>query len=406
MAAGTAKGPTRFGPFSRVVSAEPTIVRVDGPPDPMISPVRSFLTGIPISSLTCLGEFAKYLQEPRFVEDFDLVIVVGADSSAYEFSRKLHETFGDYYHILGYTNNGKPENDHSSLKRYLLGKNWEMEILLSKYAVEQVFVVSDSMLEKKYELVRIACENHNVPVKMVSPHINNLMQQIKVKDVTGVPLSTYRNRRYRVNYWHRKVKRLFDLVILALGSIVILPLGLLSAALIKLTSKGPVFFKQPRSLYKNGPSFLFYKFRTMYDEADRKKEKMLHENETDGALFKTKKDPRVTPVGSFLRKYSLDEIPQFINVLKGEMSIVGPRPLPVKDFEMIKNGKVNYDWYEKRGEVKPGITGLWQISGRSNLSFEEMCLMDLYYIENQSVFFDMEIMFETVPVILMGKGAY
>jgi lipopolysaccharide/colanic/teichoic acid biosynthesis glycosyltransferase len=93
-------------------------------------------------------------------------------------------------------------------------------------------------------------------------------------------------------------------------------------------------------------------------------------------------------------------------VLKGEMSIVGPRPLPIDDFNMIKNGKVNYDWYKKRGEARPGITGLWQISGRSNLSFEEMCLLDLYYIENQSIFFDMEIMFETIPVAFLGRGAY
>ena len=167
-----------------------------------------------------------------------------------------------------------------------------------------------------------------------------------------------------------------------------------------------MFFKQKRASYKGGPTFDFYKFRTMYVNAEQIKEKLLQQNESNGALFKIKKDPRVTPIGRFLRKYSLDEIPQFINVLKGEMSIVGPRPLPVKDFDLIKNGKINYDWYTKRGLAKPGITGLWQISGRSDLSFEEMCLLDLYYIENQSIFFDLEIMFETIPVILTGRGAY
>ena len=191
-----------------------------------------------------------------------------------------------------------------------------------------------------------------------------------------------------------------------MAGVVLLPVGLVIAALIKLTSPGPVFFKQERALYKGGPTFWFYKFRTMYVDAEERKKELLDKNETNGALFKMKNDPRVTPVGRFLRKYSLDEIPQFINVLKGEMSIVGPRPLPVRDFDMLKNGKMNYDWYTKRGAAKPGITGLWQISGRSNLSFEEMCMLDLYYIENQSVFFDLEIMFDTIPVMFLGKGAY
>ena len=332
-------------------------------------------------------------------------LIVGADKSAYNFFQALREIYGDYYEIVGFTNNGHPERDLPELKHRLVGKHWEMEMIIDRYKPEQVFIVSDSMLEKKYELVRIACENHNIPVKMVSPYIQNLMNQIKVKDVTGVPLNTV-NGRPRYKKWQARIKRTFDLLTVGMASIILVPVGLLIAGLIKLTSRGPVFFKQERSLYRGGPTFLFYKFRTMYQDADRIKEKLLGKNETNGALFKMKNDPRVTPVGRFLRKYSLDEIPQFINVLKGDMSIVGPRPLPVRDFEMIKNGKVNYDWYAKRGETKPGITGLWQISGRSNLSFEEMCLLDLYYIENQSIFFDLEIIFETVPVILMSRGAY
>jgi lipopolysaccharide/colanic/teichoic acid biosynthesis glycosyltransferase len=114
----------------------------------------------------------------------------------------------------------------------------------------------------------------------------------------------------------------------------------------------------------------------------------------------------VTLFGRIIRKLSLDELPQIINVLKGEMSIVGPRPLPVKDFENINDIGMSLEWHNQRGNVKPGITGLWQISGRSNLSFEEMLFLDLYYIEHQSVFFDMEILFETLPTVLFGKGAY
>jgi lipopolysaccharide/colanic/teichoic acid biosynthesis glycosyltransferase len=259
----------------------------------------------------------------------------------------------------------------------------------------------------KYVNVRRACEKHNVNLKMVSPHIKSLMKKRKIKDVTGVPLVTDHGRT-RYLYFQRLFKRMLDLSVLAAGSIVIVPLCLFTACLIKLTSKGPVFFKQKRALYKGGPEIDVYKFRSMCVEADNMKKDLLKENETNGALFKMKNDPRITPVGHLIRKLSLDEFPQFINVLKGEMSIVGPRPLPVNDYNMLKNtDKLCFDWYKKRGQsVVPGITGLWQISGRSELSFEEMCLLDLYYIENQSIFFDLEIMFDTGCVMVFGSGAY
>lgn len=332
------------------------------------------------------------------------VIIVGTDSSALRFSEMLSDTYGEFYNMQGFIANGTPHR-HPEIEPYIVGKYDDVNYVINKKAIEQVFIVSDSMLQKKYEPIRQVCEKNQVTVKMVSPDIKKLMRQIKVKDVTGVPLTTDKRRR-RVNTWQARLKRVFDLFVLAMLSIVLIPIGAIIATLIKFTSKGPVFFKQKRALYKGGPVFWFYKFRTMYENADEMKAEIWDNNETNGALFKMKDDPRVTPLGKWLRKYSLDEIPQFINVLKGEMSIVGPRPLPVNDFSKIKNGKVNYDWYAKRGDTKPGITGLWQISGRSNLSFEEMCLLDLYYIENQSIFFDVEIMFETIPVAFLGKGAY
>ncbi len=332
------------------------------------------------------------------------VLVVGTDYSALRFSEILQDTFGKYYHIQGFVANGKPHH-HPEISPQIVGYYQDVERLIQEKGIDQVFIVSDSMLQKKYEPIRQACEKHGVTVKMVSPDIRKLMKQIKVKDITGVPLTT-ETRRVKVNTWRARLKRLFDLVVVAVMSVVLLPLGFIIAILIKATSKGPVFFKQKRALYKGGPEFWFYKFRTMRQDADEMKAIIWSQNETNGALFKMKNDPRVTKVGKWLRKYSLDELPQFINVLKGEMSIVGPRPLPVEDFGKLRNGKVNYDWYAKRGNTRPGITGLWQISGRSDLSFEEMCLLDLYYIENQSIFFDVEIMFETIPVAFLGKGAY
>jgi len=332
-------------------------------------------------------------------------LIVGSDTSALRFFENLQDNYGDFYRVKGFLTNGRPTKVDPAITPYILGDYNTIEDVLEKHHIDQVFIVSDSMLQKKYEPIRQVCGRRNVQVKMVSPFIKNLMRQIRVKDITGVPLVLLEDRP-RFQAYQARLKRFLDLLVLLLASIVLVPVCLFIAGLIKLTSRGPVFFKQKRALYKGGPEFWFYKFRTMYENADEIKEKYLAQNEANGALFKMKRDPRVTPVGRWLRKYSLDELPQFINVLKGEMSIVGPRPLPVKDFDLIRNGKMNYDWYKLRGRTKPGITGLWQISGRSNLSFEEMCMLDLYYIENQSIFFDLEIMFETIPVMFTGRGAY
>jgi lipopolysaccharide/colanic/teichoic acid biosynthesis glycosyltransferase len=136
------------------------------------------------------------------------------------------------------------------------------------------------------------------------------------------------------------------------------------------------------------------------------KESLFEMNESEGALFKIKNDPRITKVGKIIRKFSIDELPQFINVLKGEMSIVGPRPLPVEDLEKVEETKEFWKSIKDREKVKPGITGLWQISGRSKVGFRDMIWLDLYYVENQSLLFDLEIIFATIPVVLFGKGAY
>ena len=171
------------------------------------------------------------------------------------------------------------------------------------------------------------------------------------------------------------------------------------ALLIKIESSGPVFFKQTRNGIKY-KEFTCYKFRSMNVGAEQKKEALSTDNIMNGPVFKMINDPRITKLGKFLRKTSLDELPQLLNVLRGDMSLVGPRPALPKEIKNYQN------WHRKRHSVKPGITGLWQISGRSELSFEEMCLLDLYYIENHSIFLDFEIMFETIPAMIVGKGAY
>jgi len=144
----------------------------------------------------------------------------------------------------------------------------------------------------------------------------------------------------------------------------------------------------------------------MVEDADKLKDTLLPLNESNGALFKMKKDPRLTKVGKFIRRFSIDELPQLFNVLKGEMSLVGPRPLPLSDYDQVDESPELWEAIKDREKLKPGVTGLWQISGRSHLGFREMVLLDSYYVDNHSILFDLEILFETIPVVLMGRGAY
>lgn len=198
----------------------------------------------------------------------------------------------------------------------------------------------------------------------------------------------------------RMVRRLFDVFVAGLGLVLVSPFLLLVAAAIKLTSKGPVLFSQER-IGVNRKPFTIYKFRSMYEQAAEMQAQVEEFNESGEGLFKIREDPRVTPMGRFLRRFSLDELPQLINVLKGEMTIVGPRPLPRRDFE-------NYyeEWHYSRHEGLPGLTCLWQISGRSDVSFHDMCVLDVYYLRNRNWVLDVKIIFRTIWVVLFAKGAY
>ena len=174
---------------------------------------------------------------------------------------------------------------------------------------------------------------------------------------------------------------------------------LLTAGLIRLTSEGPVFFKQTRMGYGKRP-FQIFKFRTMVQNAEKLMSQVEHLNETQGPTFKLKHDPRITPLGKFLRKTSLDELPQLINVLVGDMSLVGPRPLPLRDYEGFSE-----DWHRRRFSVKPGITCLWQVMGRSSIGFDEWMALDMRYIDQWSVWLDIKILFQTIPAVFRGSGA-
>ncbi|MEL7208476.1 MAG: sugar transferase, partial [Actinomycetota bacterium] len=199
--------------------------------------------------------------------------------------------------------------------------------------------------------------------------------------------------------WRARAKRLFDVATAAIGLLVAAPVLAVATVAIKLDGPGPVFFGQDR-VGRDGRRFRVWKFRTMVPDAEARLEELREHNEADGPLFKMRDDPRITRVGRFLRKTSLDELPQLWNVLRDEMSMVGPRPALPDEVEAW-----DQDLHE-RLRVKPGITGMWQVSGRSDADFEEYARLDLYYVHNWSLMVDLQIMARTVPTVLRSSGAY
>jgi exopolysaccharide biosynthesis polyprenyl glycosylphosphotransferase len=200
-------------------------------------------------------------------------------------------------------------------------------------------------------------------------------------------------------FYRRYVKRPADAFASGLGLVLLSPVFLVLSLLVKLDSRGPVFFKQMR-VGKDGREFEFYKFRSMVQDAEQLKNELMHLNELEGPVFKISNDPRITPIGRFLRRTSLDELPQLFNVLRGDMSLVGPRPpLPAE--------VANYEsWQRQKLSVLPGITCLWQISGRNHIGFTEWMRLDIEYIRRQSFGVDLRILLRTLPAVLLRKGAY
>lgn len=233
---------------------------------------------------------------------------------------------------------------------------------------------------------------------MMVPTTPALMDNtLVVSNDVGTPLLEVRYPRLSSVQW--AMKRTLDLAVSSALLVVLSPILLGITLLIRLESSGPAIFEQRRA-GTDEMDFVCYKFRSMYVDAAERQAELENQNEAEGAFFKMKRDPRVTPSGTFLRRWSLDELPQLVNVFKGDMSLVGPRPLPLRDFEQMS------DYEKRRLSTVPGITGLWQISGRSDLPFDEMMRLDLHYIENWSLSLDVSILMKTFRAIVQGKGAY
>jgi exopolysaccharide biosynthesis polyprenyl glycosylphosphotransferase len=279
----------------------------------------------------------------------------------------------------------------------MLGEAQQLREVVAAHAIDTAIIATTAFDHDIVSRMIAELRDTGVTILLSSGLFDILTSRVLVKEVAGVPLISVRS----VSFSPRNafIKRAFDLVMALAMVLAGMPLWLLIAAAIRIDSPGPVLFKQER-VGRGGRRFLMYKFRSMFSDAEERLAEVLDANEADGPLFKMKEDPRVTRVGKWLRRYSIDEFPQLLNVLKGEMSLVGPRPPLPRETEAYSE----HDW--QRMQVLPGMTGLWQVSGRSHLTFEEMVRLDLFYIENWSVTFDLALMLRTIPVVLGARGAW
>jgi exopolysaccharide biosynthesis polyprenyl glycosylphosphotransferase len=315
------------------------------------------------------------------------VLLIGSDDTADEIF-KSYNVKGSRYKIIGVLN----DQNNNNIK--LLGKASDYQKIIEQYKIDEV-VQTDQNLDKNLtESIINYCHLNGIGFKFISSISAIRSKNIIVEAIGGIPVIEI--RRSPLAGWGRIAKRIMDIIGSIIAIIIASPLMLVVSIVIKLDSKGPVLFKQ-RRVGANNKEFIFMKFRSMYTGAHKEHEKMIKKY---GNMFKLKDDPRVTRFGRFLRKTSIDELPQFFNVFKGEMSLVGPRPPMPEEVSRYS------EWQKKRVGFKPGVTGLWQVSGRSDTSFEEWVKLDVYYIENWSLLLDLHIILKTFFVIFTKRGAY
>lgn len=317
-------------------------------------------------------------------------LIVGAGSEGRIVQRKLeaHPEFG--LQVIGFVDD---ERD-----RDVLGSHKDLPRLIDTLEVDWVVVAQTEPTNELLDLMR-EVRRPDVHLSIVPSYSELFASNANIEELEGIPIVSLPPMRLSRSI--RTVKRAIDLVASALGLLVLTPLLAAVAIAIRLDSPGPIFFRQRRH-GRGGSEFRIVKFRTMVADAEQQRMAMAHLNEMEGSgpLFKMANDPRITKVGAFLRKTSLDELPQLWNVLRGEMSLVGPRPFVIHESEQITG------WAGRRLDTTPGITGLWQILGRNDIPFDEMVKLDYVYVTNWSLWWDIKILLRTIPTVLGRKGAY
>jgi exopolysaccharide biosynthesis polyprenyl glycosylphosphotransferase len=327
------------------------------------------------------------------------VLIVGTSKRAIDFADRLESNAELGYSVIGFADQHWDGIHHLQQggKSLLCDLHGLPQFLRSNIVDEVVIALPIRSFHDDASRVAAVCEQQGIIVRVL-PNIFDLkMARSRAEEMEGDSVITHYTG--VIEGWPVVIKRMLDFSLALMALILVSPVMLLAAALIKMTSPGPVFFTQKR-IGQNKRKFTIYKFRSMFMDAEAKIRQLEHLNEVSGPVFKIKDDPRITPVGKFLRKMSIDELPQLLNVLKGDMSLVGPRPLPIRDYEGFSQ-----DWHRRRFSVRPGITCLWQVNGRSSIPFEKWMELDMQYIDKWSLWLDLKILARTIPAVLKGFGA-
>ncbi len=330
-------------------------------------------------------------------ENFLKVLIIGTGDRARRLSAKLHEKTEWGLQVIGHLDLENVSIGARVDDAPVLGTVDQIASVLERHVVDEVIVAVPRTMLSNMQVIADVCEDEGVKLRLMADVFDLKVSRMGLVNLDEIPLLTFEP--VAQDEVQLIIKRIFDLSVTLAAMPVLLPIFLLIGLAVRLDSPGPALFTQERvGLRKR--KFRMYKFRSMYQDAEQRLAEIEHLNEAAGPIFKMANDPRITRVGRFIRKTSLDELPQLLNVLRGHMSLVGPRPMSLRDV-----GLFDQSIQRKRFSVRPGLTCIWQISGRSNLPFEKWLELDLAYIENWSIWLDLKILLKTIPIVLKGSGA-
>ncbi len=371
-----------------------TMVFVSGAEAPVSALIAFWFAAVVLVPLARWLSRATVWARESFAER---TLIVGAGEVGHTLVDKIAKHPEYRLEVVGFLDDGEPLRNGNGPEVPILGTLADLVEIIEREDLDRVIVAFSRARHGEFLRLVRACADHGVRVNIVPRLFEVVSSRAGVDDIEGIPLLDVGH--VELSRLNMAVKRTFDLVFGGVFFVLILPLLAVLALLIKLDSPGPVLFRQQR-MGRGGRTFDIFKFRSMGNGADSLRDELADQNEYSGPMFKMKSDPRVTRVGAALRRWSLDELPQILNVLRGEMSLVGPRPLWTEEAKQCRG------WTQKRLDITPGMTGLWQVLGRSDIPFDEMVKLDYLYVTAWSLGWDIKLLLQTIPAVLEKRGAY